>query len=308
VRALPEAYQPVPDLTIAQMVELRKKIVGLWDHLVDGYVAAAKQLAPDLIVYDPVFNAGLVAAAALDVPAVGHGQGIMRHTPEFLREHAAPAFERHQVELPKKIMMIELVPDSLMLEDGTSMRQMRYIPYNGTGVVPSWVFEMPTRPRIAVTLGRASVITARANPLVRTVEAAREVDAEFVLTVDDATAATLGPLPPNVRVTGWVPLRELIRTCSAIIHHGGTATMLTACVAGIPQFAIPEGFGYEFNARSMARYGFGLTGTADDINADAIMTLLSDPGLKSAAQKIRQEIEQLPSPSEMIHQIVEFAR
>jgi UDP:flavonoid glycosyltransferase YjiC (YdhE family) len=308
VRALPEAYQPVPDLTIAQMVELRKKIVGLWDNLVDDYVAAAKQLAPDLIVYDPVFNAGLIAAAALDVPAVGHGLGIFRHTPEFLREHAAPAFERHQVELPKKIMMIELVPDSLMLEDGTSMRQMRYIPYNGTGIVPSWVFEMPTRPRIAVTLGRASVITARANPLVRTVEAAREVDAEFVLTVDDATAATLGPLPPNVRVTGWVPLRELIRTCSAIIHHGGTATMLTACVAGIPQFAIPEGFGYEFNARSMARYGFGLTGTADDINADAIMTLLSDPGLKSAAQKIRQEIEQLPSPSEMIHQIVEFAR
>jgi UDP:flavonoid glycosyltransferase YjiC (YdhE family) len=271
-------------------------------------VAAAKQLAPDLIVYDPVFNAGLVAAAALDVPAVGHGQGIMRHTPEFIREHAAPAFERHHVELPKKIMMIDIVPDSLMLEDGTSMRKMRYIPYNGAGMVPPWLLEMPTRPRIAVTLGGYSVEATGTSRLVRAIEAARRVDAEFILTADDATAASLGPLPPNVRVTGWVPLRELIRTCAAIIHHGGLGSMLTACVAGIPQFAIPEGFGYEFNARSMARYGFGLTGAASDITADAISTLLNDPRLKNAAQQIRREIEQLPPPSEMLHQIAEFAR
>jgi UDP:flavonoid glycosyltransferase YjiC (YdhE family) len=309
VRAMPEAAsRPVTDLSIAQMVELRKKIVGLWDNLVDDYVAAAKQLAPDLIVYDPVFNAGLIAAAALDVPAVGHGLGIFRHTPEFLREHAAPAFERHHVELPKKIMMIDIVPDSLMLEDGTSMRKMRYIPYNGAGMVPPWLLEMPTRPRIAVTLGGYSVEATGTSRLVRAIEAARRVDAEFILTADDATAASLGPLPPNVRVTGWVPLRELIRTCAAIIHHGGLGSMLTACVAGIPQFAIPEGFGYEFNARSMARYGFGLTGAASDITADAISTLLNDPRLKNAAQQIRREIEQLPPPSEMLPQIAEFAR
>jgi UDP:flavonoid glycosyltransferase YjiC (YdhE family) len=300
--------RPTTHSSIAELQELRKKIVGMWDHLVDDYVEAAKRLAPDLIVYDPSFNAGLVAAAAMDVPAVGNGQGIMRHTPEFLRQHAATAFERHHVELPKKIMMIDIVPESLMLEDGTSNRRMRYTPYNGSGIVPSWLLERPSQPRIAVTLGRASIGAARNNRLVRTVEAAREVAAEFVLTVDDATKASLGPLPPNVRATGWIPLRELIRTCTAIIHHGGTASMLTACVAGIPQFAVPEGFGYEFNARSMARYGFGLTGTADDISADAIMTLLSDPGLKSAARQVRQEIEQLSPPSEMIHEVMEFAR
>jgi UDP:flavonoid glycosyltransferase YjiC (YdhE family) len=37
----------------------------------------------------------------------------------------------------------------------------------------------------------------------------------------------LGPLPANIRVVGWIPLDDLLPTCTAIVYHGGAGTTLT---------------------------------------------------------------------------------
>jgi UDP:flavonoid glycosyltransferase YjiC (YdhE family) len=303
----PDIFESMAHLTTEQILGLKPMVVKPWDIHVDSFVAAARQIGPDLIFFDPVFSAGLVAAAVLDVPAVGHGYMLVRFTPEFVREHAAEGFERHGVDLPKRRALIDLGPASLM-EPGPATWQMRYVPYNGGGVLPAWLAEPPARPRVAVTLGTPLPHRTSTERLAKVVRAAAQVDADFALTVGEATAEKLGPLPDNVRTTGWIPLFQLLQTCTAVIHHGGSGTMFTASAAGIPQLVLPEGADNDYNARRLRAYGCALVPTPGSIEADDIRALLSSVELRTAARNLRQEMEQMPTPAALVEDIVEFAR
>lgn len=303
----PAVFQSMAHLSMAEMRALKPAVVRMWDGPHDSFVADAKRVRPDLIFFDPVFNAGLIAAAVLDVPAIGHNYMLKRYAPEFVREHAPAGFESHQVDLPKKLALIDIGPASLM-EDGPSTWALRYIPYNGGGVMPAWLSEPPARPRVAISLGTPLPHRTGTDRFTHIIEAASEVDAEFALTVSEATAQTLGALPPNVRVTGWVPLYELVRTCSAVIHHGGSGTMFTACAVGVPQLVVPQGTDNDFNARALQGYGCGLVGGVGLVGPDMISRLLTDPGLIAAARRLRREMEQMPTPAELVDEIIEFAR
>jgi UDP:flavonoid glycosyltransferase YjiC (YdhE family) len=304
----PEIFESMAHLSTEEILGLKPMVVRPWDSpvFVDSYVEAAKRIKPDLIVFDPVFNAGLIAAASLGVPAVGHGYMLVRFTPEFLHEHAADGFRRHGVGLPERSALLDVGPGSL-IEPGPSRWQMRYVPYNGGGVLPGWLGEPAERPRVAVTLGTVSPRTSGTGRFVRVLEAAAEIDAEFALTVSPATAEALGPLPGNVRVTGWVPLYQLLQTCSAIVHHGGAGTMYTAIAAGIPQLTIPQGADNDYNGRALQAYGCGLLSSGTEIDAEQITRLLTDDGLRSAAQKLKAENDELPPPSAVADDIIRFA-
>lgn len=303
----PDIFESMSHLSIEEILALKPMVIQPWDRYVDDYVEAAKQQRPDLIVCDPVFSAGAIAAAVLDIPAISHGYMLLRFTPEFLREHAAPAFERHGVDLPRKIRMLEIGPPSLM-ESGPAAWQTRYIPYNGGSILPSWLTDPIEGPRITVTLGTPLPHRKDTGRFDRIIEAAREVGAEFALTVNAETGARLGPLPDNVRVTGWVPLFNLLRTSTAVIHHGGSGTMFTSFVAGLPQLIIPAGADNDYNARILAEQGCALHTGPQRVDAEAITTLLTDPGMKDAAAKIAHEIERTPTPADLVDEITEFAR
>ncbi|MEU9826049.1 nucleotide disphospho-sugar-binding domain-containing protein [Micromonospora chersina] len=303
---MPAVFRPMEHLTVEEILALKPLIVKPWDHFADAYVAAAERVRPDLVVYDPVFNAGPVAASVLGVPALGHGFMLVRFGAELLREHAPGAFERHGVGLPKKLAQVEIGPSSLM-EAGRSTWQMRYVPYNGGGVLPEWLGESSGRPRIAVTLGTVSPRTTGNERFERVIAAAREVDADFMLTVGESTAASLGELPENVHVTGWVPLFQLLQTCTAIIHHGGSGTMFTSSAAGLPQLVIPQGADNDYNARALREYGCALVPPGGAVDAEAITALMTDVELRIAAQGLRHEIERMPTPADLVPAIVDFA-
>lgn len=303
----PDIFESMAHLTIEQILDLKPMVLRPWDRYTDRYVEAAKRHQPDLIVYDPVFSAGLIAAAALDVPAIGHGYMLLNFTPEMVREVCAEAFERHQVGLPKKIATVEIGPPSLMEADIATW-QMRYVPYGGGGVLPSWLSEPPQQPRVAVTLGSSLPHRKGTERYQRIIDAVRDIDAEFALTVNEAKAAELQPLPDNVRATGWVPLQELLRTCTAAIHHGGSGTMFTACISGLPQLIIPEGADNDYNARILRAQGTALHLGPTQVDTDAIVTLLRDASMRSAAARLRQEIEEMPTPADVVDQVISFAR
>jgi UDP:flavonoid glycosyltransferase YjiC (YdhE family) len=303
----PGIFADMSHMSTEEILGLKPMVVRPWDRYVDAYVTAAQRLNPDLIFFDPMFAAGLISAALLDRPAVGQASNLVRFTPEFLLEHAAAAFERHQVELPKKRALIDVGPASL-LEPGPSTWQMRCVPYNGGAVLPSWLVEPVHRPRIAVTLGTTAPRTSGTGRLRDLLAAAADVDAEFAVTVGEETAAGLGALPENVRITGWVPLFPLLRTCTAVIHHGGSGTTFTACAAGIPQLVIPEGADTDYNARVVEALGCGFIRRAGQIGTDAIGTLVSDAGLRDAAGKLRLDNERMRTPADLVADIVDFTR
>lgn len=186
---------------------------------------------------------------------------------------------------------------------------MRYVPYNGGGIEPSWLGEVGDRPRIAVTLGTVAPQMNGLGPVERIIAAAPDVDAEFVLALGDRVDLdALGPLPANVRAAGWIPLNSLLATSSLLVHHGGAGTAMTPLALGVPQLVAPSGADRYINAAAVHNRGVGLQVEEEELDAAVIRQLLDDEKFRANAAEVRAEIAALPSPVEIAGRVAAFVR
>jgi UDP:flavonoid glycosyltransferase YjiC (YdhE family) len=260
---------------------------------------------PDVIIYEPRGYAGLIAATSLDIPLVRHLWGVDCTTHRWDRER--PALDGLFAEYgltdpePRGVLTVDPCPPSLQLTTGGSRQGMRYVPYNGPGIVPAWLRSQASRPRVCVTWGTTMRSTARdGNPLDRLVAAFAGMDVELVLAVSAHQRSTL-TVPDGVRVVESMPLHLLLPSCAAIVHQGGTGTVLTAVVAGVPQPAIPAVTGAHENCGGIVQLGAAIsldTSSLDDMRRlrSALSALLTDPVHRQAAADLRREAAEQPAP------------
>ncbi|TDC41955.1 DUF1205 domain-containing protein [Actinomadura sp. KC345] len=297
----------------AQLARLFARVSGV---MVDGVLEAARSWSPDLVVAPPLQGAGALAASALGLPlaelrlgSYDSGSGLRA----MLREAMDADYERHGVTgAPAATAPISVLPPSFtaLLPPERRSRDawpMRHVPYNGGAVLPGWLLERPARPRIAVTLGTIEAQWGGIAVLRPLIAAAGGVDAEFVVTLGGGDATLLGPLPDNVRTVEWAPLDALLESCAAIVHHGGSGTTMTAVAAGIPQCVLPRGSYQQTGGEVIPRRGIGLIADADSIGAAECQALLKDEGMRDAAEQAREELRSMPSPAELVPELVGFA-
>ncbi|AHI01171.1 nucleotide disphospho-sugar-binding domain-containing protein [Kutzneria albida] len=273
----------------------------LADLTVDGLVGAALDWRPDLVVHEGMQAIGGVAAARAGVPAVSLGIGIVHEIVRVGDFHRAqlPSFQRHGLdEVPVPAAGIEVGPPSMGAREGGWL--MRYVPFNGGGQVPDWLLRDAGRPRIAVTLGTVVPELTGLGPVGNVLAAAPRVDAEFVLAVGRTDLSALGELPSNVRVVDWVPLNALLESSTAVIHHGGAGTAMTALESGIPQLVVPQGADHPMNAAAVVKRGVGLSATDEEVDAELINRVLVEDSLRAAAAEVRAEIRSMPTPAEVV--------
>nr|AEM44284.1 putative glycosyl transferase [uncultured bacterium] len=284
------------------------QLIGLADSLADDLVAFARAWRPDLVVYDIGAVVGLVAAAAVGVPAVGYSwcQPVGAY---FLDEEEVPPsylriFERFGAE-PRigADTWIDPCPPALRRPSRVPRVPMRYIPYNGPGEIPGWLLRAPERPRVCVTGGiTTSNFTVRQREILDEVAG---LDAEVLLAVSGPEYP--GTLPENVRLTGWVPLGALAQSCDVLVHHGGAGSGMTGFAHGLPQVVVPES---EDNTQWLwgdlvREAGAGINVIPDRRGAPAglgaaITDVLERPGFTDRARAIRREIEAMPLPGELV--------
>jgi len=278
--------------------------------MADGIVQAARQSRADVLVYTPWNTAGLLAAAAIGIPAVVHGLGLTR--PKALTamtvENMADAQARHGLaRIPTEpAASIDTCPSSMRLEGTPAGWPMRYIPYNGGVTLPNWLIKPPARPRVCLTLGSVLPGMGIVEVFGASLEAIRDCDVEVVACGGD-TPSTSAPLPDNVRMVQWVPFSALLPTCAAIVHHGGSGTTFGALAAGVPQVVLPHGADQPWNAKAVAERGVGLALGVDHANAETIreciLRVLDEPAFQKAAVEVRDEIAALPPPSDIVARI-----
>jgi UDP:flavonoid glycosyltransferase YjiC (YdhE family) len=289
--------------------------------------AAAADLAgrwrPDLVVHDPLSTEGALAARVAGVPAVvhlwgttgthepaGHGLSIVPTYPPgtFARwkvRDLGPDTVRHVIDpcparLAPPVGSAETIP-------------VRYVPYNGPGEMPDWLHAEPARPRVAVVWGTSVTVMSgpRSYALPRIVEALAGLDVEVVVTATAADAAALGPLPPLVRVLERFPLRLLLPTCAAVVHHGGAGCVMTALAAGVPQVSVTYAIEQALAGTRIAAAGAGATlpGHLADVPAirAAVADLLAKPGYGQAATVLRDELDQRPTPAALVDRLCRLA-
>jgi len=320
----------------------------------DGLVDFAKQWQPDLVLWDSWFQFGAIIARACGAaharivicPDYG-GWSVELFAERGNDEVAAigknpleaaiePVAARYGFDVDDELMLgqasIDPLPQPIRLSKNINAITVRGIPYTGGARKPEWLYGKPEKPRIALSVGlSARLWQFDGDPRLPTLfEALAELDVEVVATLGGPQLNSVDTVPDNVRVVDFVPLTQLMPTCSAVILHGSTGTVWSALSAGVPQIVLTTdepnrmvytGDGENLRVHNAERDGdawvatkyitdsnAGLsinhqTETVEEIRAK-INAVITDPTYREGAAALRKEWLDRPSPAEVIPELV----
>jgi MGT family glycosyltransferase len=163
--------------------------------------------------------------------------------------------------------------------------------------------QRPTEePTVYVTLG--TLYGGATDVFVEVLRGLAGGSVRVVVTVGaDQDPAALDGIAANARVDRYLSHEELLPTCSAVVHHGGSGTMFGALAHGLPQVVIPQGADNYVNAEAVAAAGLGVALRSADLIADtireAVERVLHDPGFGTAARVVADEIAAMPSHADL---------
>ncbi|MFJ9412554.1 nucleotide disphospho-sugar-binding domain-containing protein [Streptomyces sp. NPDC101227] len=306
--APPPLYQTLVNAQVRFAMEAASDVVSL-----------ARDWRPDLVVADPLVLAAPLAAAAVDAPLVHHlwGPDLLRGSgygypgcgmspdawPEPLRE----LYARHGCAARTENAVAAVDPwlESMQIVEIPSRIPARFVPYNGTNVLPPSVLAASQRRRVLVTWGSMLVIRdgIEAFPVADVVKTLQEHDTEVVLAVTGADRRWVPSLPSGVTVVENVPLNAIMPSCDAVVHHGGAGTIMTAAYYGVPQLGVPATRDVQTCCARLADTGAGIAVNREDATVDAlasaVATLLTSDRVGRAATALRGEVLAQPSPAEV---------
>ncbi|GAA1458399.1 DUF1205 domain-containing protein [Nocardiopsis exhalans] len=270
VAELTEALAPTGDERDPWDVFTHFMLPSIWDfspvepadeerfRAVDDLVAFARDWKPDLILWDPCFPIGAVAAAASGAAHArllwgqdyfGWSRNLFRSRQdadsgitgeEPLAASVGPSARRHGVGVDEELLLgqwtLDPLPEAMRLPTGVPAVPVRWVPYSGQAAVPSWLRQSGGRPRVALSLGLSQRMYLKGGwgHVPALLEALGGLDMDVVATLD-ATQLEGTSVPSNVRAVDYLPLNQLLPTCDAIIHHGGVGTFAAAAAMGTPQ-------------------------------------------------------------------------
>ncbi|MDI6105164.1 activator-dependent family glycosyltransferase [Actinoplanes sp. NEAU-A12] len=300
--------------------------------LIGGLTEFALEWKPDLIIWEPLCYAGPIAAKAV---GAAHARmlfgvdvfGVVREMYTKLNA-AQPAADRsdplaewlatygrkydfeYSDDMTTGHFTIDQMPLSLQVEaESLDYVRMQYVPYGGPAVVPKWLWAQPERPRVALTMGLTAteVYNGYTIAMAEVLDSLADLDIEVVATVAEKERKKLPTLPSNVRLESYVPWHALVPTCSAVIHHGGAATMATNSLYPVPQLALHYHYDQPTLGRKLAEHGAGLemhttVATGDAVRA-SVQRLLTEPHFQVRAQALTDEIRALPTPNQLVPQL-----
>jgi len=300
------------------------------EKMMDDLVRFAREWKPDLVIWDTMTFAAPVAARACGAASARLLYGLdlvgkMRSTfldllshrpPELrddpLREWLTWTLERYGCDFEEEVVTgqwtIDQIPPSMRFGVDLQYVPVRYVPYNGPATVPEWLREEPKRKRVCVTLGLSHRDERGGDKasIEDLLEAVADLDIEVVATLDAKQLDKLENVPENVRVVDFVPLNSLLPTCSAVIHHGGSGTLTTSMLHGVPQLVVPAMMWDSTNtARHLEECGAGLyVRDVDRLSGgelrSSLIRLLEEPSFAEGAARLRREMIGTPSPNEIV--------
>ena len=141
-------------------------------------------------------------------------------------------------------------------------------------------------------------------------EAARGLDIQLVLALGSPDAKLDITPPENVIVVGFAPQLRLLDRAAAVVTHAGLNTVLEALARGLPMLCLPVTNDQPGIARRVEYLGIGEVIGIGRARADRIhkllKRLLTEPGYRETAAKLREKVKGLNGPA-MAADIVERA-
>jgi glycosyltransferase (activator-dependent family) len=298
--------------------------------MLDDLVGLVRHWRPDLVIWEPTTHTGAIAAAAVGAAHArflwgpDHYGRLREHflrlrgdqPPGALADWIGTQAGRHGLEFAEDMVTgqftVQHLPPSLRLEADLRYEHVRYVPYGGPAVVPEWLRQPGSRPRVALTMGLSA--TERFDGYLVNVQdvldALADLDVEVVATVAEREQGGLRRVPDNARVVSYVPLQALVPTCAAVIHHGGAGTVSTTAACGVPQLIVPDQGDGEYAAGRIAEQGAGLVLQPDEADGASVrenlLRLLGEPSFGKRAGELREEVLAMPTPGRLVDRLEEL--
>ncbi|MEE4421609.1 activator-dependent family glycosyltransferase [Streptomyces bugieae] len=305
--------------------------------LIDDLVGFARWWRPDLVIWDTMAFAAPVAArvcgaaharALFGLDLIAHMRSTYLHEqarrPRQLRDDPLedwlePILAQYGHSFDEEMVVGQWTIDPLLPSMRLPVRHpymsVRYVPYNGQAVVPDLLRKPPAGRRVCLTLGLTAreVLNADRVPVDTVLQAVAGLDAEVIATLNADQLATISRVPDNVRTIDFVPMNELLPSCSAVIHQGGFGTLQTAVAHGVPQVILPPRAGDWDSmvwARKVEESGAGVcVPSTERVTAQELRgtldAVLEQPSFRRAAAGLRAEMLGTPSPLDIVPLIEE---
>jgi UDP:flavonoid glycosyltransferase YjiC (YdhE family) len=276
-----------------------------------------EEFRPDVVVCDVGEFGGPVAAAVAGVPCASHGFGVP--IPESLAKEAArwaaPMWEARGMTAPDdggmyRDLHFSPCPPSLDPGDGWAGGPVQLVgPPRREPLPPSWLLSLPARPTVYVTLGTAA--GRDIGLLDVAVSGLAGLDLNVVVTVGrDGDPARLEDAGTNISAHRFIPQENLLPSCSLVVCHGGSGTLLGALAHGVPVVVLPHMADHFRNADAVRRSGCGVSLDEDAQTPSgievAVRTTLEDQSVASAAANAKTEIANLPTPAAAVARLREM--
>jgi UDP:flavonoid glycosyltransferase YjiC (YdhE family) len=289
----------------------------------DDIVEFGRRWRPDIVIHDMLNIDGLLLSRILDVPALLHLWGPS--STEFedwdldpIPEDYAHSWPRHGVEdKPGDLIHYVIDPCPAGIKPPTRALEtfpVRYIPYNGPGAMPTWTLDRPEKKRLLITWGNSVTRIFGPQSLVipEAVRAVADLDIDVLVT---ANPSDLGlardELPGHVKFLEHTPLNMILPSCDAMVNHGGGGSVMSAVVAGVPQFIVPNAFDQYANGRRVSASGAAIDVPAHLLTREnareAIVKLLDEPSYQASATKLREQSEERPTPAQLVKVLEDLA-
>ena len=277
--------------------------------------AACEEWRPDLVLRDP---AEFASALAAELHGVRHARIAvgLAVTEEQIFSIAGPVLDEQQPDVTERIRAspyLSLFPASLedprASEPPVTHRFRDPAAGASSNGLPDW-WPGDARPLVYVSFGSVTGSLPVAGSIyAAALDAVAELPARVLLTVGHETDLdVLGPPPPNVHLTRWVPQANVFGDASAVVCHGGSGTTLGALAAGLPLVVVPLFADQPENARRVDAVGAGIAvspqpsappepirTTFDPVaTREAIEAVLGEPGFGRAARALAAEMHALP--------------
>ena len=269
---------------------------------------------PELVVCD-VFDYGApVAAERAGLPCVSHGLGLP--VPERVTREAArwasPMWTDRGLTPPEdagmyRTLHVSICPPCLDPGDGWTGAPVQTIgPPQHRPEPPDWLLSLPDRPNVYVTLGTAR--GREAGLLAEVIEALAGIDVNVVVTVGpDRDPAPVAAMAGNVTAHSFVPQYDLLPSCSAVVCHGGSGTILGALAVGVPVIVLPHMADHHYNASALRRVGCGIALDDGERSPDRIHTAvrwaLDDLGIRRSATEVQADMARMPRPEAVVERL-----
>ncbi|MGW0555400.1 nucleotide disphospho-sugar-binding domain-containing protein [Streptomyces sp. NPDC002926] len=300
-------------------------------ELADNLVEVARNWQPDLVIWDPACPVGSVAARECGAASARMMWGpdyfgwVRRRLVERMNDPAspvsadtdplaatlAPVFGRFGHDFSDELLFgdftVDPIPSQLPRPEGLRRVPMRWVPYTGAAPVPQWLSQPPSRPRVCLSLG-VTGRTVHDGPDARVMaafEAVADMEIEVVATVNADQLGEGARVPDNVRIFDYIPLTQVMPTCSAVIHHGGFGTFFAAAAHRVPQMIVMEELGSALNStRYLEARGAGVVLPSDGLTAAQVRgelsRMLTEPSFQRGAGAVYADMTAAPGPSEIV--------